>query len=75
MLMSWVHAFYQKGPPMMLLEVKGSQKLTFWGYYSESKLEEWEQDNFFFIIILECIYLALRYIKITWKCVHAFLWD
>ena len=30
---------------------------------------------YFFIIILEFIYLALRYIKINWKSVHAFLWD
>ena len=30
---------------------------------------------YIFIIILECVYLALRYIKISWKWVHAFLWD
>ena len=30
---------------------------------------------YFFIIILEFIYLALRYIKINWNSVYAFLWD
>ena len=28
---------------------------------------------YFFIIILECVYHALRYIKINWKRVHALL--
>ena len=30
-------------------------------------MEEWEEDNLFLIIILERVYLALRYIKTNWK--------
>ena len=30
---------------------------------------------YIFIIILECVYLAPRYIKINWKCVQAYPWD
>ena len=38
---------------MVPLEVNESQKLTFLVYYSESKMEEWEQGNIFFINALE----------------------
>ena len=50
---------------MVLLEVSESEKLTSLRLFFRLKLEEWEEDNLFFIITLECVYLALRYIRIS----------
>ena len=35
-------------------------------------MEKWEEGKFF-MISLECVFLALLYIKINWTFVHAFL--
>ena len=41
-----------------------------WGYYSKAKMEECERGNLCFFY---CVYPVL--LHITWKCVHAFLWE